>query len=116
MKSIRNILFFLSSSFLFIACGKKLPPEYKALEGVWQNNEVYMQISEDGGFSYKRQSTEGTVTIDTYIKEYSDKGFTVSLIFSSTDFVLDKKPYFDDSTKTTKIVVDGRTLVKQDNW
>jgi hypothetical protein len=116
MKSIRIVFFLLFTSFLFSACGKKLPPEYKALEGVWQNEEVYMQISEDGGFSYKRQSKGENVTIDTYIKEYSDKGFTVSLVFSSTDFVVDKKPYFDDSTKTTKMIVDGRTLVKQDNW
>lgn len=111
-----NNLFFLLLSISLFCCGKKLPPHYKSLEGTWQNEEVYMKISEDGGFSYKRESPGQKVSIDTWITAYSDTGFTVSVVFGNTDFALNKKPYFDDSTKTTRIMVDGRTLVKQDNW
>jgi hypothetical protein len=107
------VLFSLTQ--LIVSCGKALPPEWKELEGVWQNEEVYMQISADGSFQYKRQSQGQNVEINTWIKEYSDKGFTVSTVVSTTDFVVNRKPFKDESGNSM-MEVDGRILVKKDSW
>lgn len=103
-------------SLLLFSCGKKLPDDRKALEGIWQNDEVYMNITKDGGFKYKRVSKEETVSIDTWISDYSDKGFSVNLIFGSTDFIINKMPFYNAETNTTQMIVDGRTLTKSTNW
>jgi hypothetical protein len=101
----------LSKLFSF---GKPLPFEYQTLEGTWQNNEVYMKISATGGFWYRRRSGATKISINTWIKDYSDQGFTVSILVGSTDFIVDKKPYVDSVSNATCMIVDGRTLVKQD--
>ena len=115
-KSTRLYLILLISTTLLFACGKKLPEEWKSLEGTWQNAEVTMTITANGGFNYKRISPGEKVSIDSWISDYSDKGFTASIIVSKIDFVVNKKPFFNDSLKSTQMILDGRLLTKKENW
>jgi hypothetical protein len=116
MKNYLLICFFLLASLFLLSCGKELPGEWKSLEGTWENEEVLMTITSGGGFTYKRVSPGEKVSIDSYISEYSNKGFSASMIVSTIDFSVNRKPFFNDSTKTTQMVVDGRLLTKRDNW
>ncbi len=103
----------LTTSLFISSCGKKVPGEYQALEGIWQNEEIYMEISRDGTFGYKRQSKGQSVSINTWITDYSEKGFSASTLFGKTDFVVDRKPFYNKSLGVTQMIVDGRTLTKQ---
>ncbi len=105
----------LTFSVFIFSCGKKVPREFQSLEGVWQNEEVYMEISSDGTFGYKRQSKGQSVSINTWITDYSAKGFSASTVFGKADFVVDKKPFYNDSLRVTQMMVDGRTLTKREN-
>ncbi len=116
MKNYLLISSLLFVSLFFLSCGKELPVEWKSLEGTWENEEVFMSITSGGKLNYKRVSSGEKVSIDSYINDYSDKGFSTSMIVSQIDFIVNKKPFFNDSTKTTQMVVDGRLLTKRDNW
>jgi hypothetical protein len=112
MNSLKRC-FLAFSCLCLISCGKQLPPKLKQVEGIWRNEEVYLQISREGDFHYKRKSKGESVEINTWITEYTDTSFTASIIFSETVFQLNKAPYYDTTTHQMQMIVDGRVLVKQ---
>lgn len=102
--------------FLFSSCGKNLPNEWQRLEGTWTNEEVFMEISKDGNFLYKRKSQNESVSIDAWIADYSEKGFVVTILVSKIDFIVNRKPFYNEEIRKMQMVVDGRLLTKREDW
>ena len=91
-------------------CGKPVPPEKAAYVGEWQDKSMYLLITQDGSFSYKRLNNGGTTSIDGPLQGFKGNDFDVGIGAMATTFVVSKPPYQED--EVWKMVVDGQQLTK----
>ncbi len=95
----------------FVQCsGTPLPPDRANYEGRWQSTEMKLTITKDGRVDYKRMSGGTSTSVNGPIKEFIGDDFVVGVLFITTTFKVNKKPYQQDGR--WKMVVDGVELTK----
>lgn len=109
MKRLCCVLLLVASGML-AACKKPVPPEKSDYVGEWQNQSMYLLISQGGTVQYRRLNDSGTVTLDGPIKDFVGNDFEVGIGPMATTFVVSKPPYRQG--EDWKMVVDRVELTK----
>lgn len=117
MKKITT-LFAVSLGLLLIATAcnfsslkpKGIPADKKDYVGVWTNETVYLEITEDGMCTYERQTGSTTNTLNGPIQKFSGNNFEAGALGFNKTFKVSHPPHKYDSVWI--MVVDGRELVK----
>jgi hypothetical protein len=109
MKLIR-LLVLLPLLGSLIGCGKPVPAEKVAYVGEWQDQTMYLLITQDGSVRYKRLKGGASTSVEGPLKGFSGDNFEVGVGPVAATFVVSKPPYQDG--ERWKMVVDGVELVK----
>lgn len=104
----------LITIFLFLivlaGCGKPVPAEKAAFVGEWENEIMYLLITQNGTVKYERTEGNGSKSVEGPLKGFKGDDFEVGIGPMSTVFVVSKAPYLDGDS--WKMVVDGVELTK----
>jgi hypothetical protein len=103
----------LACMLLLFACAKPLPPDKTGYAGAWQGQGMLMLIQADGRFAYKRTTAGVNTSINSPIKEFDSKGFSVGIGPISTHFDVTVPPHQDSGA--WKMTVDGVELTRTDD-
>lgn len=93
------------------ACtGKPLPAERGDYAGTWRGDGVELRIDPDGTVSYRRQSGNGTVSIDGPLQGFDGDDFVVGVMVVKTTFDVEARPQQQGGRWV--MTVDGVELVR----
>lgn len=108
----KKLLIFPLLTFFILGCGKPVPPEKSTYVGEWQEENMYLLLTQDGSVEYKRIIGSTTKSIEGPIKGFDGNNFEVGIGPMSTVFVVSKPPFQEG--ENWKMVVDGVELTKTD--
>lgn len=113
------IVALIASLFLFASDPVVLTEEQKNYIWEWTSDNMNLTISEGAFVDYEKTSADwdavkSSVSVNWPIIEFSEKAFTVWILFIKTDFVIDEAPYKDWSS--WKMKIDWNELSKKINW
>ncbi len=101
--------------FIVQCAGVPVPKKRQNYIGVWESlygspTYMFMAISSNGQFRYKRVDVGRSVAFTVPIKEWNGKNFKAGVGTALTEFKVDKTPY--QSGGRWYMVVDGVKLLK----
>lgn len=107
----KHLSIFVLTLFCLIQCsGTPVPDDKKDYAGRWESNVMALTITPDGRVEYKRVDGGGSRSVSGPIKSWQGDDFEVGILFFSTVFKVEKKPYQRDGKM--RMVVDGVELTK----
>ena len=100
--------------FLLSGCDHDPWPEDKSeYIGIWQGDNILLEIMVDGNVSYAEIYENFNETIDSPIQEFTEEGFTIGYLFFTKEFKVSRAPVKIDDTWI--MVVNGVELRKHSN-
>jgi hypothetical protein len=109
----RRLAALLVAAAWLAACAKPIPAEHRDLVGTWEGPGMQLDITADGRLAYRRQKSNGNVSLDAPIQEIGADHFSAGLGPMSTQFHIDRAPRLDNGTWT--MTVDGVALHRRDD-
>jgi hypothetical protein len=106
-----RLLATLACLLLLAACGNPVPAEKAAYVGEWEDESMYLAITQSGKLIYERVEGNNRKSVEGPIKAFTDKGIEVGVGPIATTFVVNKPPYREG--ESWKMVVDGVTLTRK---
>lgn len=112
VKKITVFLLLSISTFIMTSCGEEVPEEKSDYIGVWQGDNIFLEINANGDVSYAKVTEEGGIeeTIDSPIQGFDGDDFSIGYLFFTKDFKVEKPPFKEDGM--WKMRVNGANLVK----
>lgn len=111
---MKKIWIFTLLLILLASCmdAVSIPDDKRDYVWIWQSNEMYLNIQQDGYIDYKKKVWAKETSVNWPIARFENEDFVVSILGLETKFDIQKVPYVKDNWKM-EMVVDGITLEKQ---
>jgi hypothetical protein len=101
---------FLLAALSLVGCGKPVPPEKSAYVGEWQEQSMYLLITQEGSVRYKRVEGSVTTSVEGPLKGFIGDDFEVGVGPIATTFVVSDPPHLDGDE--WKMIVDDVELIR----